>query len=207
MTMQESSGLDKRTNHGDFEMNADPWSLILRLEARAASKDLKPLTAFLDMRQTDKIADLGAGFGWITKKVADGCELMLAVEPDPKKARRMHGRYLELNCIRSVGEAVPCRDAFLDKVYMRRSFHHLKDQHRVVKELYRILKPMGSLVIQEVNPRQLRFGSWVERKLLGVHMNFLPSDSLKRILEDEGFSISRLEFKKTGYFVKAEKSV
>jgi len=130
----------------------------------------------------------------------------LAVEPDSRKVRRMHSAYQRLDCILSVGEAVPFRDSFLDKVYMRKSFHHATDQRRVVKELYRILKPRGWLVIQEVNPDvQTGFVNWLERKLGSAHMNFLSPLEMKRILEDEGFSVNRLEYRKAAYFLRADK--
>lgn len=188
-------------------MKLDASFLISRIEAREAGRDLGQLTAFLEPGATDKIADLGAGFGWVTKNVADRCGLVLAVEPNPRKVRRMHTGYPWLECILSVAEAVPFRDSFLDKVYMRKSFHHATDQRRVVKELYRILKPEGWLVIQEVNPEvQTGFVSWLERKLGSAHMNLLPPGEMKGIVEDEGFSVTRLEYRKAAYFVRADKT-
>jgi arsenite methyltransferase len=188
-------------------LKLDVTFLISRIEAREAGKDLGILAALLEPHATDKIADLGAGFGWVTKNVADRCEQVLAIEPDRRKVRRMHSSYPSLDCIVSIGEATPFRSSFLDRVYMRRSFHHAADQRRVVKELYRILKPKGWVVIQEVNPEvQTGLVNWLERKLGSAHMNFLPPSQMKSLLGGEGLSVSRMEYRKAAYFVRAEKA-
>jgi 16S rRNA A1518/A1519 N6-dimethyltransferase RsmA/KsgA/DIM1 with predicted DNA glycosylase/AP lyase activity len=82
----------------------DPSFLISRIEARAASRDFEFFVGHLQPRAVYWIIDVGAGYGWITSKVADRCGTILAIEPDSKKAGRMQRCYPRVNCVLAVGK-------------------------------------------------------------------------------------------------------
>jgi ubiquinone/menaquinone biosynthesis C-methylase UbiE len=184
----------------------DPSFLISKIEARAASRDFESFVSHLQPRAVDWIIDVGAGNGWITSKVADRCGTVLAIQPDSKKAGHMQRCYPRVNCVLAVGEAIPIRSSFFEKAYARNSSHHLANQRQALRELYRILKPAGALLIHELNPKsRLKFIEWIERKISRSHVDFLTPDELKRFLEEEGFSIDFLENKAIRYYVLTSK--
>jgi ubiquinone/menaquinone biosynthesis C-methylase UbiE len=171
-----------------------------------AKRDSNYIVTLLNPLVTDSIADLGAGYGYIASRVSDRTKLLIAIEPDQKRAKHMHQTYPALDCIRAVGEAIPCRASFFDKSYAKKSLHHAADINGALKELNRIIKPTGFLVIQEPRPEgRWKLVEWIERRMRHAHMDFQTPDALKKRLEEVGFSVKFLENKANGYYVMAEK--
>ncbi len=181
-------------------------SLKSAVEAWLAKRDSEYILTLLNPQATDTIADLGAGYGYIASRVGDQSKSLIAIEPDERKARYTHQTYPTLNCILAVGEAIPCRDASFERSYAKKSLHHAPDMDGVLKELNRIIKPTGSLVVQEPRPEgRWKLVEWIERRLRHAHINFQTPDALKKRLEETGFSVKSLENKANGYYLMAEK--
>ncbi len=183
-------------------------SFLTSLEAWAAKRDSTHIVTLINPIGTDTIADLGAGYGYVANKVADQSKTLVAIEPDEKRARHMHRTYPKLDCVLAVCEAVPFRDSSFEKSYAKKSLHHVTDLERALHELNRILRPNGALVIQEPKPEgRWKLILWVERRIRGVHIDFLTPDTFKERLEKSGFSTKLLEHKSNGFYLKAEKVV
>ena len=181
-------------------------SLFTSIEVFLAKRDSVNLVALLRPSATDMVADLGAGYGYVASKVADQSNALIAIEPDRRRARHMHRTYPNLDCISAVGEAIPFRNSSFDKSYAKKSLHHTTDLDETLRELSRIMKPTGCLVIHELRPEgRWKLVAWVERKMRKTHMNFLTPDALKQRLERIGFSVKFLENRATGYYLSAEK--
>lgn len=176
------------------------------VEAWLAKRDSNYIVTLLNPGATDTIADLGAGYGYIANEVGNQTKLLIAIEPDQRKTRHMHSTYPFLDCIIAVGEAVPCRALSFDKSYAKKSLHHATDIDGALKELNRIIKPTGRLVVQEPRPEgRWKIIEWVERRMRHAHMNFQTPDALKKRLEEVGFSVKSLENRANGYYLTAEK--
>lgn len=99
-----------------------------------------------------RVLDLGAGRGissWAFCQA--GAAQVLAIEPDPSElvgrgslVQLMQGQPYEL--IDAFGESVPVPDASVDIAYCRQVLHHTSDLPKVMRELYRVLKPGGQLL-------------------------------------------------------------
>ncbi len=182
-------------------------SLKSAVEAWLAKRDSNYIVTLLNPVATEIIADLGAGYGYIASEVGDQTKSLIAIEPDQKKSRQMHQTYPILDCIIAVGEAIPCRPSSFDKSYAKKSLHHATDIDGALKELNRIIKPTGRLVVQEPRPEgRWKIIEWVERRMRHAHMNFQTPDALKKRLEETGFSVKSLENKANGYYITAEKN-
>ena len=181
-------------------------SLFTSIEVFLAKRDPVNIVVLLRPSGTDTVADLGAGYGYVASKVADQSKALIAIEPDRRRARHMHQTYPNLDCISAVGEAIPFRNSSFDKSYAKKSLHHTTDLDGALRELNRIMKPTGCLVIHELRPKgRWKLVAWVERKMRKTHMNFLTPDALKQRLEKVGFSVKFLENRATGYYLSAEK--
>ncbi len=181
-------------------------SLKSAVEAWLAKRDSNYIVTLLNPLAAETIADLGAGYGYISSEVSNRTKSLIAIEPDQKKTRHMHQRYPILDCIVAVGEAIPCRAVSFDKCYAKKSLHHAADIDGALKELNRIIKPTGRLVVQEPRPEgRWKIVEWVERRMRHAHMNFQTPDALKKKLEEAEFSVKSLENRANGYYLLAEK--
>jgi ubiquinone/menaquinone biosynthesis C-methylase UbiE len=181
-------------------------TLSAKLQCWAARREFKAFISLLEPAPTDVILDIGAGYGGMANMVADLCSQLLALEPDRKRIRQTRGAYSKLRVVLAVAEALPFREFIIDKVYMRRSFHHLTDQARGLQEIGRVLKTAGSILFQEVSPeRQGKLIKFVEQWLRRDHVNFLTAADIGAMLGREGFLIKFSRPAVGGYFLVAEK--
>ena len=181
-------------------------SISAKIESWTARKELTALLTVLDPKAADLILDVGAGYGWVADQVGHICSEVVALEPDKERAGQMRRSHPSLAVISGIGEVLPIRTSIFDKVYLRRSFHHLTDQEKTLKEIDRATKPSGSLLIQELSPdRRGNVISSAERLLRGVHVDFLSSADLKTKLERQGFLVKVTKPAVAGYFLVAVK--
>lgn len=97
--------------------------------------------------------DVGAGNGITSVALASSGFSVVAVEPDPSQ---LVGRGAITSLAAAVGlalkvedgtlESLPLSDRSADLVFTRQVLHHARDLPRAAKEVYRVLRPGGTLV-------------------------------------------------------------
>jgi ubiquinone/menaquinone biosynthesis C-methylase UbiE len=100
-----------------------------------------------------KVLDIGGSIGLIRRYLKAGSDYYV-IDPDDQafsKIEILKNLYPEIvkpfNFIVGVGEFLPFRDASFDTVIMRSVIEHFYDVDLVMKEVYRILRPGGKLII------------------------------------------------------------
>jgi ubiquinone/menaquinone biosynthesis C-methylase UbiE len=158
------------------------------------------------------IVEVGAGFGRLGSCYSSKYAEVHMVEPASNlrmAATRLYGdvvKYHEASVYN-----LPFSDSVFDSVLMVRVFHHLGDPQAALQELWRILKPGGTLVFNYSNKRNLKhiikffvglaanpFTRDIDRyhsSLFGHHPQFIET-----LLDSVGFRIT--EEYATGVFDK-----
>jgi len=141
------------------------------------------------------VADLGAGVGWLSARLArDGhrpVAVDLSVDPEDGLGAARHYGEPSFPRLRADFDRLPFADASLDVVVFNASFHYSADYDATVAEALRVLRPEGEIVILDspVYRREASGEAMVaERKARFRKLYGFPSDALgsREFLTDPG---------------------
>jgi ubiquinone/menaquinone biosynthesis C-methylase UbiE len=101
--------------------------------------------------QPARVLDIGCGSGRLLRKVRDQWPEAHLSGVDPAQSMLSVARHLTSEAHFSLGsaEAVPLEDASVDLAFSTISFHHWHDQAAGVREVARVLRPGGSLLLAD----------------------------------------------------------
>lgn len=105
-------------------------------------------------------ADIGAGSGFITEGLLKNGVQVIAVDESEEMLAEMkrkfagaEGLYYRLGR----AEALPIKDESLDAVFANMCLHHVERPPEAIKEMARILKTSGKLVIADLDEHDFEF--------------------------------------------------
>ena len=120
----------------------------------------------LALRPGDRVADIGAGGGYFTFRLAEavGREgLVYAVDVDADMTRHLERRAratgrenIRVLLVEGPDPGLP--DGSLDLIFLSNTFHHLPDRVPYFRRLARALAPEGRIAILEYRPGEARGG-------------------------------------------------
>lgn len=100
-----------------------------------------------------KVLDVGAGSGISSFALAKDGWQTTALEPDSSNTvgagaiRTLSNETkLPIEIVQGYGEQLPLSDVIFDLIYARQALHHANDLNQLCKELFRVLKPGGTLL-------------------------------------------------------------
>jgi ubiquinone/menaquinone biosynthesis C-methylase UbiE len=151
----------------------------------------------LGSRPRGLVLDLACGPGILSAALAPQTEFMVGVDITPemirmarercRKAGVCNARFLE-----GPAEALPFPPATFDGVVTRLSIHHVPAPHEVLREVRRVLKPDGSLIladaISSVDPSESELHNALERLRDPSHVRMLSEPDLLQVVAEAGFS-------------------
>lgn len=151
--------LDKFYNHPNF---------IFRY---IENKRIKKLIETADLKDTDKVIEIGCGAGHILERIPKGKLFGIDISDiQIKRARKKLGSRIEL--AKSPGENTPYEDRYFDKILCSEVIEHVLDPLPLLKEMQRILKDNGILSLSIPN-----------ENLINLAKKLLKATGLKRIIE------------------------
>ncbi len=105
-------------------------------------------------------ADIGAGTGFITDGLVDRGVRVIAVDQSEEMLTEMKRKFSESHDIEyrlGDAESLPLLDGEVDYVFANMFLHHVEEPHDAIKEMVRILKPGGILVITDLDEHEHEF--------------------------------------------------
>ncbi len=105
-------------------------------------------------------ADIGAGSGFITEGLIREGLQVIAVDQSEAMLAEMKMKFAEIEAIDyRVGEAaqLPIPDESVDYAFANMYLHHVEVPSAAIKEMARILKPSGKLVITDLDQHDFAF--------------------------------------------------
>lgn len=136
------------------------------------------------------VADVGTGTGYLAKKLAEYAKIVNAIDISPamlEVARHDLTKHelKNINLIEGDSHDLPLTDESQDMVYANLLIHHLLEPSLAVKEMYRVIKPGGQVIITDIERHNHK---WAKSEKSDIWLGIERSD-IKLWLEEAGFSI------------------
>jgi len=134
-----------RNRHGHFNLIAPFYDKVF------GSMRHKQLMTHLDAQPGDILLDIGGGTGRVSQYLAGKGVKTIVVDPSPVMLKAT--REKQLPGVRALAEQLPFATDSIQRILIVDAFHHFAQQELAAKELMRVLKPGGRLVIEEPDLR------------------------------------------------------
>lgn len=99
----------------------------------------------------ERVVDLGAGTGALTRRLVGRAEHVVAVEPDDRMRTVLSEQLPAVDAVKGYGESIPLPDGSADAVLASSSWHWM-DPARAVPEVARVLRPGAPLCAMWTGP-------------------------------------------------------
>lgn len=110
--------------------------------------------------QGDRVADLGAGTGFLTHGLLERGAEVVAVDQSQAMLQILRTKYPaphQVECRTGDAEAVPIESGTMDQAVANMYLHHVERPPAAIREMVRILKPGGRLVITDLDAHDFSF--------------------------------------------------
>lgn len=127
-----------------------------------------------EIGQNDIVLECACGTGAISERIAPKCRYLAATDMSGKMLRQTAKkcrRYSNIRIKRADITRLKCRDDRFDKVVAGNVIHLLEDPYAAVKEMERVCKPGGKIIIPTYINASDGVNKWAVRFLeaIGVH--------------------------------------
>jgi len=158
-------------------MPFDHFGLVAPLFSRVEYATLDTLLAQADMPTLGRVLDAGGGTGRVASAIREHAGEVIIADPSLGMLRQADRTRLELACSNS--ESLPFPNNFFERVIMVDALHHVFDHSQTAREMYRVLKPGGRIVIEEPDIRSFYVKMIaVAEKLLLMRSHFLAPQKI-----------------------------
>ena len=153
-----------------FEKVADQWDDLQSGYFTEAVREAAIAKAYLHPEMT--VADIGAGTGFVTAGLAPLVKQVHVLDGSPamlKLAREKLFAFQNLVFQEADGLALPLPDAAVDAAFANMYLHHCPDPQEAIREMVRILRPGGRLVITDMDTHP---NEWFKSEMSDIWLGF-----------------------------------
>lgn len=196
-------------HHARFNMTTLPQSVFAQRAAfyttSAVHKDkavLDRLVELAHVRPTDRVLDVATGTGHTAFAFAPHVHEVIATDVTPEmlsEGEKLKSEVGAHNVEFRIADAhdLPFEDEAFDVVTCRRAAHHFVDIHQALREMRRVLRPGGRLVIDDRSVPEDDFVDATLNRLDVLHdrshvREYRPSE-WQSMLRDAGFTVETID--------------
>ena len=186
----QTSALSSTQEMNRLHQNSKAYIAHLDAPMREAYQKPEEVVKALDIREGEVIADIGAGSGYFTFRLAHAVGetgRVYAVDVSPDMILHLNRRIRELNSRNVV--TILCApddpllaDASVDRVFICDTWHHINGHAHYLGLLKRMLKPGGQVIMIDFKKAKTPVGPPMEIRI--------ARDDLVREMEANGFQLA-----------------
>lgn len=174
LTMVPAAAQAPADQHAVHQLHGDPKAYIAALDDPARDAYQKPheVLQALGIRAGEVVADIGAGSGYFTVRLAHHVGpsgRVYAVDVSPDMVRHLHARVRDMRLVNVSPILARPGDPLLpqpvDRALIVNVWHHIEDQAGYLEVLKKQLKPGGQVVMIDFHKRELPVGPPVAMKI------------------------------------------
>ena len=161
----------------------DHFAAIAPLYARVSYSKTDLMRGLAALPAGGRLLDVGGGTGRVSAALRDLVDE--AVIADVSLGMLKQAPRTALSAVCGGSEALPFADDSFERVIMVDALHHVIDHAESAREMFRVLKPGGLLIIEEPDIRT--FGVKLialAEKLLLMRSHFLAPDAIMKLFPD-----------------------
>lgn len=135
------------------------------------------------------VVDLGAGDGYISRAIAPSVKKVIAVDISAQMLKQLEKKAKEsgianIQAIETQAQDIPLGNGSVEAVCANMFLHHLEEPEDVIREIYRVLKPGGLVVISDFEEHTNQL---LKERMHDIWMGF-NIDEVKAWFETNGFT-------------------
>jgi len=169
-------------------MPLDHFDVIAPIYARVTYSSRDKMREIAGLPVKGKLLDIGGGTGRVASTLLNDVDEVVIADVSMGMLKQAERSVLKPVCSHS--EFLPFADDFFERVIMVDALHHVINQHASAKEMLRVLKPGGRVIIEEPDIRA--FGVKLialAEKLLLMRSHFLSPIQITSLFPDANTNI------------------
>jgi len=146
-------------------------------------KEDEELIKWIGLPLSGDLLDIGGGTGRVASSLVKKVDNLVIVDVSYGMVKMAKNKGFSATC--ALGEVLPYPDESFERALIVDALHHCSDQEGVIKDVWRVLKPGGFLVIVEPNYDHAS-GKLIRvfEKLLVMNSKFLSDSAIVSLLRD-----------------------
>jgi ubiquinone/menaquinone biosynthesis C-methylase UbiE len=179
----------------EFTKQAEQFSRSQAMREKGGLGILPPLAG---VKPSHRVLDLACGPGFVALEFAKHAREVVGVDltAEMLKQARALARREDFKNVTFRGADVnrlPLPNGSFDLVVTRASFHHFVEPERVLKEMVRVLRPDGRILISDNtsknDPEKSRLQNTIEKLRDPSHIEMLPLKKWRRLFKNAGLRV------------------
>jgi ubiquinone/menaquinone biosynthesis C-methylase UbiE len=182
-------------------MPIDHFGLIAPIYARAQYHAVEKMREVAGLPVRGRLLDIGGGTGRVASALRDLVDEIVITDVSMRMLRQAPRSTLRpAGC---ASELLPFPDDSFERVILVDALHHVLDQSATAREMLRVLKPGGLLIIEEPDIRTISVKLIaLAEKLLMMRSRFLSPDRIRSLFPS---SSARIVTKDSSAWIIVEK--
>ncbi len=163
-------------------MSFDHFSAIAPIYARVTYSKKDAMREIASLPVQGRLLDVGGGTGRVAAAIREYVDEIIIA--DVSFGMLAHSPRTIFQPVCGASESLPFADNFFERVIMVDALHHVINHTDSMREMYRVLKPGGVLVVEEPDIRT--FGVKliaIAEKLLLMRSHFLAPDAIMKLID------------------------
>ncbi len=159
----------------------------------------------LELQGDEVVLDIGGGTGRLADYLSKNCQIVYVLDESKGMLSKVKANTKVLPIL---GEALDTNfdSNSVDVVIMSDVLHHIKDQKKLIEEIYRILKKDGKLVILDFEKKHIKIRILrVFEYILFGKLYFRTSKEVINLIKNK-FTIAKFIDKKYYFIIRGEKN-